>query len=86
MKAYQEIRVTSKQNKKLSLFFAKILAIFSLKLLQITGDFCSWLRELPEGEDQTVNNLTPEKIKSLFDSTNSSKLATSKVAEGLRSS
>ena len=57
----------------------------SLKLLQITGDFCSWLRELPEGEDQTVNNLTPEKIKSLFDSTNSSKLATSKVVEGLRS-
>ena len=57
----------------------------SLKLLQITGDFCSWLRELPEGEDQTVNNLTPETIKSLFDSTNSSKLATSKVAQGLQS-
>ena len=59
--------------------------VTTIFVLQITGDFCNWLRELPEGEDQTVNSLTPEKIKSLFDSTNSSKLATSKVAEGLRS-
>ena len=59
-----------------------ILYIFFPK---ITGDFCNWLRELPEGEDQTVNTLTPEKIRSLFDSTNASKLAKSKVVEGLRS-
>ena len=23
--------------------------------VQITGDFCNWLRELPKGEDTTVN-------------------------------
>lgn len=54
------------------------------KVAKITGDFCNWLQNLPPGEDQTVNNIPPEKIKSLFDSTNSSKLATSKVVEGLR--
>ena len=54
------------------------------KVAKITGDFCNWLQALPKGEDQTVNNIPPEKIKSLFDSTNSSKLATSKVVEGLR--
>ncbi len=54
------------------------------KVNKITGDFCNWLQALPKGEDQTVNNIPPEKIKSLFDSTNSSKLASSKVVEGLR--
>ena len=60
-------------------------ALYQLYMLQITGDFCVWLRELPEGHDQTVNNISPEKIRSMFDSANQSKLATSKVAEGLRS-
>ena len=55
------------------------------KVSKITGDFCSWLKELPQGEDQTVNNISPEKIRNLFDSTNVSKSGSSKVVEGLRS-
>ena len=42
------------------------------------------MKDLPQGEDQTINNIPPEKVRSLFDSTNTSKLATSKVVEGLR--
>ena len=52
---------------------------------QITADFCVWLRELPEGDDQTVNNIAPDKIRSMFDTHSTQKVATSKVAEGLRS-
>ena len=44
-----------------------------------------WLRELPEGDDQTVNNTSPDKIRALFDTHRNEKVATSKVAEGLRS-
>ena len=51
---------------------------------QICSDFCVWLRELPEGEDKTVNNISPDKIRVMFDAAGSSKVATSKVAEGLR--
>ena len=40
---------------------------------------------MPQGEDQTVNNISPEKIRNLFDSTNVSKSGSSKVVEGLRS-
>ena len=40
---------------------------------------------MPQGEDQTVNNISPEKIRNLFDSTNVSKTGSSKVVEGLRS-
>ena len=54
-------------------------------LLQITGDFCVWLRELPEGDDQTVNNVTPDKIRSLFDSRYTERLTTSKVVTALQS-
>jgi len=55
------------------------------KMQKITGDFCVWLRELPEGDDQTVNNTSPDKIRALFDTHRNEKVATSKVAEGLRS-
>ena len=43
------------------------------------------MKDLPQGEDQTVNNISPEKIRNLFDSTNVSKTGSSKVVEGLRS-
>ena len=56
-----------------------------LTFLQITGDFCVWLRELPEGDDQTVNNVTPDKIRSLFDSRYTERLTTSKVVTALQS-
>ncbi len=52
---------------------------------QISGDFCSWLRDLPEGEDDSINNTSPEKIRTLFDSTHVAKPNTSKLVEGLRS-
>ena len=59
--------------------------IFFCTLFQITGDFCVWLRELPEGDDQTVNNVTPDKIRSLFDSRYTERLTTSKVVTALQS-
>ena len=40
---------------------------------------------MPQGEDQTINNVPPEKIRNLFDSTNVSKTGSSKVVEGLKS-
>ena len=59
--------------------------IFFTLIFQITGDFCVWLRELPEGDDQTVNNVTPDKIRSLFDSRYTERLTTSKVVTALQS-
>jgi hypothetical protein len=35
-------------------------------LTQISGEFCAWLRGLPEGEDDTVNKTTPEYIWDQF--------------------
>ena len=34
---------------------------------QISNEFCGWLRELPKGDDDTVNNTSPETIQALFD-------------------
>ena len=34
---------------------------------QISTEFCNWLKELPHGNDDTVNNTQPEKIRALFD-------------------
>ena len=52
---------------------------------KITNDFCNWLKELPKGEDMTVNNTPPDKIRLLFDSTQVTKPSSqSKVVAGLR--
>ena len=51
---------------------------------QISGEFCAWLRGLPEGEDDTVNKTTPEQICALFDSAQNTNPVKSKVAEGLK--
>ena len=53
-------------------------------LLQISGEFCNWLRGLPEGEDDTVNKTTPEQICALFDSAQNTNPVKSKIAEGLK--
>ena len=34
---------------------------------QISGEFCGWLRELPKGDDDTVNNTLPETVQAMFD-------------------
>ena len=52
---------------------------------RISNDFCNWLKELPKGDDNTVNNITPDKIRILFDSTQVTKPSSqSKVVAGLR--
>ena len=33
---------------------------------QISSDFCTWLRTLPEGETEDINLTTPEYIRQLF--------------------
>ena len=43
------------------------MTIFRLFLFQIATDFCSWLRDLPNGEDDTVNTMPEEHIRALFD-------------------
>ena len=51
----------------------------------ITKDFCNWLKELPRGDDNTVNNISPDKIRELFDITQVTKPSSqSKVVAGLR--
>ena len=52
---------------------------------KITNDFCNWLKELPKGEDMTVNNTPPEQIRILFDASQVTKPSSqSKVVAGLR--
>ena len=34
---------------------------------KISTEFCCWLKELPPGLDETVNNTTPDQVKALFD-------------------
>ena len=34
---------------------------------QISSEFCMWLRNLPAGEDPTVNSLPQEYVRALFD-------------------
>ena len=43
-----------------------------------------WLRNLPQGEDQTVNSLPQEYVRALFDTAQSANVAHSKIAEGLQ--
>ncbi len=44
-----------------------------------------WLRELPRGEDDSVNTTPEEHIRALFDTGQAANTSKSKVAEGLRS-
>lgn len=43
-----------------------------------------WLRNLPSGEDQTVNSLPQDYVRALFDTAQSANVAHSKLAEGLQ--
>ena len=53
--------------------------------LQISSEFCMWLRNrLPAGEDATVNSLPQEYVRALFDTAQSANVAHSKIAQGLQ--
>ena len=43
-----------------------------------------WLRNLPAGEDPTVNSLPQEYVRALFDTAQSANVAHSKIAQGLQ--
>ena len=51
---------------------------------QISSEFCMWLRNLPAGEDPTVNSLPQEYVRALFDTAQSANVAHSKIAQGLQ--
>ncbi len=44
-----------------------------------------WLRDLPPGDDDTVNTTPEEHVRALFDTGQAANTAKSKVAEGLKS-
>ena len=59
-----KVKGTPKQLKQnMMTYDNEHIGIFS----QISTEFCNWLKELPHGNDDTVNNTQPEKIRALFD-------------------
>ncbi|CAB4055050.1 unnamed protein product [Lepeophtheirus salmonis] len=51
---------------------------------RITSEFCAWLRSLPIGDDDSINNTPESQIKALFDTAQSANPNKSKLAEGLK--
>jgi amino acid transporter len=68
------------------IIFVIIIIIILFFFLQIAGDFCAWLRQLPEGEWNTLNELPEEHVRALFATGQcATNPARSKLAEGLKS-
>ena len=82
--------LTKKAEEQANRVRKNIYRIKSFKALKrivskIATEFCSWLRQLPAGEDDTVNTLPEEQVRALFDTAQAASPATSKLAEGLQS-